>query len=188
MSSLLQRNTATIQSLINKINTLPEDTSSSSSENLDDEISTQTVLLSEQEAKIAELAEILADKASGNSGDSPNLCDVSLKAYLPWGDSPSCEIFIYTTFENSKIVTKIIDYHELFNYSSDPQVEVNEVKEANISVLQNSFILVYSSNGYNPVNETTILSNNITIWEYYSYDFGVFLVGEGSTANIEFNQ
>ena len=185
MSSLLQRNTATIQSLINKINTLPEDTSSSSSENLDDEISAQTILLSEQEAKITELAEVLADKASGNSGDSPNSCDVSLKAHLMYGDAPSCEIFIYTTFENSKIITKIIDYHELFNYSSDTVVD--EVKEANISVLQNSFIFVYSQNSYNPGNTATNLSNNITIWESSSGDFGIFLVGEGSTANIEFN-
>ena len=54
----ISNNTQKLQSLMDKINALPE------AENLDEEISTQETLISEQDAKIAELAEILAGKAS----------------------------------------------------------------------------------------------------------------------------
>lgn len=153
-------------------------------EDLSAEISAQANLIANQNYKIAELAEILDGKAGGNSGDSPSLCDVSLKAFLAWGDSPSCEIFIYTTFENSKITTKILTYRDIFGEVNDQE---GEMREGEITVLQNSFILVYSSNDYAPGFTATNLSNNIAIWESHSNAFGIFLVGEGPTANIEFN-
>lgn len=62
----IKTNTISLQNLLDAVNALPE---ASNSENLDVEISTQATLLSEQDAKIAELAEILASKASGGSGD-----------------------------------------------------------------------------------------------------------------------
>ena len=62
MSSPLKQNTTTIQEILNTINSLP------SVEDLNEELETQSNLLSEQDAKIAELAEILANKAAGGSG------------------------------------------------------------------------------------------------------------------------
>jgi hypothetical protein len=59
MSSPLKQNTTTIQELLDTINTLP------TAENLDTELSAQTTLISEQDAKIAELAQVLAGKAGG---------------------------------------------------------------------------------------------------------------------------
>ena len=64
MNSPLKQNTTTIQELLDAINNLPE------AENLDTELSTQAILLSEQDAKIAELAQVLAGKASGSSTDA----------------------------------------------------------------------------------------------------------------------
>lgn len=61
MSSPLKQNTTTIQELLDTINALPEE------ENLGAELSTQSSLISEQDAKIAELAQVLADKAGGDS-------------------------------------------------------------------------------------------------------------------------
>lgn len=57
----IKNNTTSLQSLLEAVNALPE------VENLDTELSTQANLISEQDAKIAELADILAGKAGGNS-------------------------------------------------------------------------------------------------------------------------
>lgn len=61
----IKTNTASLQNLLDAVNNLPE------AENLDSEISTQTTLISEQGAKIAELAEILSSKASGGASNVP---------------------------------------------------------------------------------------------------------------------
>lgn len=61
MSSPLKQNTTTIQELLDTINNLPE------AENLDTELNAQSTLLSEQDAKITELAQVLAGKAGGDS-------------------------------------------------------------------------------------------------------------------------
>lgn len=63
--SQLQTNLTNLQAILNNINNLPE----TGTENLDTEISTQSTLLSEQEAKIAELAQVLAGKAGGENGN-----------------------------------------------------------------------------------------------------------------------
>ena len=79
MSSPLKQNTTTIQELLNTINSLPN------AENLDTELDTQATLLSEQDAKIAELAEILAGKASGGSGSSSyDTCTISITVEHGW--------------------------------------------------------------------------------------------------------
>lgn len=57
----LNTNITNLQEVLNKVNTLP------SAENLEDELNSQSALISEQNAKIAELADILANKASGGS-------------------------------------------------------------------------------------------------------------------------
>lgn len=67
----IKTNTISLQSLLEQVNALPE------AENLDAEISTQTTLLSEQDAKIAELAQVLADKTSGSTS-SIEVCNVQV--------------------------------------------------------------------------------------------------------------
>lgn len=61
MSSPLKQNTTTIQELLDTINSLP------TAETLDTELNAQSNLISEQDAKIAELAQVLAGKAGGDS-------------------------------------------------------------------------------------------------------------------------
>lgn len=69
----IKNNTTSLQDLLDKVNALPE------AENLDTEISTQSTLLSEQDAKIAELAQVLAGKAGGGSGGTPiETCTVTV--------------------------------------------------------------------------------------------------------------
>lgn len=58
----LNTNITNLQEVLNKVNTLP------TAENLEDELDFQSILISEQNAKIAELANILANKAGGSSG------------------------------------------------------------------------------------------------------------------------
>lgn len=69
----IKNNTALLNSLLEQANNLPN------KENLDEELTTQNALLSEQDAKIAELAEVLAGKASGG-GESPiETCKLTVK-------------------------------------------------------------------------------------------------------------
>lgn len=62
----IKQNITSLQNLLEAVNNLPEATTQ---ENLDAEISTQATLLSEQDAKITELAQVLASKASGGSSE-----------------------------------------------------------------------------------------------------------------------
>lgn len=73
MNSPLKQNTTTIQELLNTINTLP------TAENLGAELSTQSSLISEQDAKIAELAQVLAGKVG--SGSNTVKITVSVDGY-----------------------------------------------------------------------------------------------------------
>lgn len=70
----LNTNITNLQEVLNKVNTLP------SAENLEDELNSQSALILEQNAKIAELADILADKASGSSGQDIkyDTCTISI--------------------------------------------------------------------------------------------------------------
>ncbi len=147
MSSLLQRNTATIQSLINKINNLPE-----------------------------------------AGGSTPPLCKISLKGQLRYGDAPSFETFIYTTFENNKITAKILTYNDIFGEINDDQFL--ETKEGEIIALQNSFLTVFSSNSYSPSQNIVDSSNLTHITDYYlniCNEAAFFQVEESPTAYLEFD-
>jgi hypothetical protein len=64
-NSKLQLNNTTLQTILNKINELPEE---SGGIDIDEELITQETLLSDQDAKLAELAEILSNKASASPG------------------------------------------------------------------------------------------------------------------------
>lgn len=73
----LNTNITNLQEILDKVNNLP---SSEPQENLEEELNTQSALISEQNAKIAELAEVLANKASGSSGQDIkyDTCTVSI--------------------------------------------------------------------------------------------------------------
>jgi hypothetical protein len=60
----IKQNITSLQNLLEQVNALPD---AGVAENLDAELNTQTTLLSEQDAKIAELAQVLAGKAGGGS-------------------------------------------------------------------------------------------------------------------------
>lgn len=67
----IKTNTTSLQNLLEQVNALPEVGSVElpEVENLDTEISTQSTLLLEQDAKIAELAQVLAGKASSSENN-----------------------------------------------------------------------------------------------------------------------
>ena len=60
----LNTNITNLQEILDKVNNLP---SSEPQENLEEELNAQSILLGEQNAKIAELVNVLANKASGGS-------------------------------------------------------------------------------------------------------------------------
>lgn len=88
MKLSIKNNTTIIQDLLEQVNSLPE------AESLDTEILTQSTLLSEQDAKIAELAQVLAGKAS-NSENNFKTAEITIQ-------SPSQTIIsvVYTDVEN----------------------------------------------------------------------------------------
>lgn len=97
-NSQLQSNNTDLQGVLELLQT------KAVGENLNEEISTQTALLLEQDAKIAELAEILTSKASGSdSSDSIQTCTVTLTAFNYIG------LIGYTVYENNSIVTYSTD-------------------------------------------------------------------------------
>lgn len=73
----LNTNITNLQEILNKVNTLP------SAENLEDELNSQSSLISEQNTKIAELAEILASKAGGGSGKDIETCTCTIHLEAP---------------------------------------------------------------------------------------------------------
>lgn len=75
----IKNNIANLQNLLETVNALPE---ASNGENLEAEISTQATLLSEQDAKIAELAQVLAGKAGSGSG---NLNTANITVNISYG-------------------------------------------------------------------------------------------------------
>lgn len=83
----IKNNTTSLQSLLEMVNSLPE------AENLDTEILTQTTLLSEQDAKIAELAQVLAGKAGGGGGsNSGNIETITVDCSTIPRPAPESEI------------------------------------------------------------------------------------------------
>ena len=73
----LNTNITNLREILNKVNTLP------SAENLENELSSQSVLISEQNTKIAELANVLANKASGGSGQNIETCTCTIYLEAP---------------------------------------------------------------------------------------------------------
>lgn len=89
--SQLQNNTLELQNILETINNLPNN--SSSSENLDAEISTQQTLIAEQDAKIAELAQVLVSKA-GSSENNFKTAEITIQS------SSRIISVVYTGIEN----------------------------------------------------------------------------------------
>lgn len=90
----LNTNITNLQEVLNKVNTLP------SAENLKDELNSQSALISEQNAKIAELANVLANKA-GNKNTKYDTCTISIKPI-----SGSLFGYCMTCFDDEKVVQK----------------------------------------------------------------------------------
>lgn len=93
---------------------------------IDDELSTQEDLISEQSAKIAELAQILNGKATGGVSIETCTVDISIigKDY-PFGSDYGT--IVYTTFENEKMVAKRLDV---------------AMKSLSINTVCNSFLII----------------------------------------------
>lgn len=69
----LNTNITNLQEILDKVNNLPN---SEPQESLEEELNAQSILLEEQNAKIAELADVLANKASG--GSTLKTCNVTV--------------------------------------------------------------------------------------------------------------
>lgn len=91
----LNTNITNLQEILDKVNTLP-----SAGENLESELDSQSILISEQNAKIAELADVLANKASGGN-IKYDTCTISinLRAGTLFG-------YCMTCFDGEKILQK----------------------------------------------------------------------------------
>lgn len=99
----IKQNITNLQNLLAQVNALPE------AENFDIEISTQSTLLSEQDTKIAELAEILNSKAT-SGGISIKTCTVNISTTgKDYGFGSEYGTIVYTAFENGKMVAKRLD-------------------------------------------------------------------------------
>lgn len=96
----LNTNITNLQEVLDKVNTLPN------TENLEDELNSQSALISEQNTKIAELANVLANKVN-NKNIKYDTCTVSI---TPAGGS----LFGYcmTCFNGEKVLQK-------YNFSPD---------------------------------------------------------------------
>lgn len=82
MSITIKNNTTSLQELLGRVSAL-QGAGGNSGENLDNELNAQATLLEEQSAKIAELTNILAGKASGgNTGTNVETCIGTIE---PWG-------------------------------------------------------------------------------------------------------
>ena len=88
----LNTNITNLQEILDKVNTLP------SAENLENELNSQSALISEQSAKIAELADVLANKA-GNKNIQYDTCTISI-------NPANGSLFGYcmTCFDGEKII------------------------------------------------------------------------------------
>ena len=76
----LNTNITNLQEILDKVNNLPN---SEPQENLEEELNAQSILLEEQNAKIAELANVLANKASGGSGKDIETCTCTIYLEAP---------------------------------------------------------------------------------------------------------
>lgn len=126
--SKLQTNLTSLQAILDSVNSLPQATVA---ENLDEEISTQEALISEQDAKIAELAQVLAGKA-GSSGESEiETCTVNISTIgKSYGFGSDSGTIIYTTVEDGKMVHKRLD---------------GSMTNLSINVVCNSFFIIDES-------------------------------------------
>jgi hypothetical protein len=106
----IQNNTVLLNTLLEKVNNLPEATTQ---EDLTAEIAAQNDIIAEQDAKIAELAEVLAGKASGSGNVKCDTCTVKITAnsmiyavaYLTSDDNGNISVALNTPRSNSYNLT-----------------------------------------------------------------------------------
>lgn len=98
----LQDNNTELQEILAKVNALPN--AGGGSEDLDD-------VLTEQEAKIAQLQAILDTKAAGSGGASLDTCTVILEPDVTIMECDGGFQVFYTTIENGQMVNKCDDVY-----------------------------------------------------------------------------
>ncbi len=135
----IKQNITSLQNLLEQVNSLPE------VENLDTEISTQSTLLSEQDAKIAELAEILAGKTCVSPVE---LCLVQFQI----SDRKTSSTMRHTTPDMSSCVTT-----SFYLYSGAPIY----IPKNTIVYFEKGTIGV-SGNGYQLASNAYIIYGNCT--------------------------
>lgn len=101
----LNTNITNLQEILDKVNALPR------AENLEHELNSQSALISEQSIKIAELTEILANKAGGSNGNVKT-CTVTIET-----DIPSSTYLAYTSVNDIGEVVTISDRHAVLSGS-----------------------------------------------------------------------
>jgi hypothetical protein len=127
---------------MDKINALPE------AENLDEEISTQTTLISEQDDKIAELADILSSKTSGSNSPSIETTSVIIR------NTTSYPIYYVTgtTLNEDGMLTAYYNY----NYT-------NQTTEFSFDTVINAPICIFFETDF---NRASVANQNVT--QYYN--------------------
>lgn len=108
----IKNNITSLQSLLEKVNALPEATDG---ENLDVEISTQENLLAEQDAKIAELAQVLTSKSGGNKSNFPYKITLATNEVGDLSNATIC----YGSDNNSVVVLTNFNMGKLYEASWD---------------------------------------------------------------------
>ena len=136
-------------------------------ENLDGEITAQNTLISEQDAKIAELAEILSSKASGGS-DVVETCTVRLFGY-----------FYPRHISYTRCVNGVIDTVVIKDNTIERTLE-NVVCDSAINLEYNGNLFNYNKTSNITVADMTYVNEN--------YAYGYIRVVISASGNGEFER
>lgn len=132
--SNLNNNTAKLEALLATVNALPD---AGVQENLNNEISTQTALLADQGAKIAELTEILSNKASGGNASGGNGFE---------DNTDTCDIQITSDYFIGGIGYYGTDGHKVWNYSTT-SASISAICGSVVYIIQSGFYSATVSSG-----------------------------------------
>lgn len=161
----IKTNTTSLQDLLESVNALPE------AENLDTEISTQSTLLSEQDAKIAELAQVLTGKAGGNGDTSIKTCTVTVESDFFMRHNYGSTILM-TAYEDNKFVNKEHSIRTCPDSSSNSLTFDNIIKNSPI-------ILVFRN--YSMVGYETIELTKVNSWLNKDVMYSIYTINKDAT-------
>ena len=158
-TTALQNEQTELQNLLASVNALPE--AGSGGENLDAEISAQETLISEQDAKITELAEILSSKASVSY---PTLSNPATAENLQEG---------YQLIDESGNV--VTGTHVCSGGSAETcTVTIAGMPEVDIMYYSNGSEFVEHSNGVYPGDSFIVAKNTMIYFDTSGYGSGWF--------------